>query len=259
MAYETLLIERKAHLVTVTLNRPEKMNTINEQMIRELLAFFTEMRSDPEARLIIFAARGNLFSAGADMSILEQLCRDPSLPRQGQLLGHEFMRTLENLEQVTIAAVNGPAAGAGMSLTMACDFRIASVKAGFSVPEAAVGVFFTWGCTPRLAALVGPSKAKELIMTCDMIDAREALQIGLVNQVVPEEELMAACLNMADKISKRSPLAIRMTKKITNAATASGFGDLYLCEPELVERIYVSGHPEEGVRAFIEKRPPKFE
>jgi len=141
---------------------------------------------------------------------------------------------------------------------MGCDFRIASQSASFGIPEANIGIFFTWGCTPRLTRLIGPAKAKELIMTCDRIDAEEALSIGLVNKVVPPEQLMEAAHELVDKIAARGPLAIRIAKKIVNAAAAANFGDLYICEPELVERLFVSPEPAEGIRAFIEKRKPKF-
>ncbi|RLC71451.1 MAG: hypothetical protein DRI26_05085, partial [Chloroflexi bacterium] len=187
MDYETLLIDKKEGITTVTLNRPAKLNAMSEQMIQELVQLFTELRQDAVTRFVIFTGAGRAFSAGADVATLADLGKDLTLARMGQLLGHDFMRSLENLEQVTIAAVNGLAMGAGLSLAMACDFRIASETASFGIPEAAVGVFFTWGCTPRLTKLIGPAKAKELIMTADPVDAKEALAIGLVNKVLPAD------------------------------------------------------------------------
>jgi len=258
MDYETLLIDKKEGITTVTLNRPAKLNAMSEQMIQELVQLFTELRQDAVTRFVIFTGAGRAFSAGADVATLADLGKDLTLARMGQLLGHDFMRSLENLEQVTIAAVNGLAMGAGLSLAMACDFRIASETASFGIPEAAVGVFFTWGCTPRLTKLIGPAKAKELIMTADPVDAKEALAIGLVNKVLPADHLMEAAHQLATRIASRAPLAVRMTKKIVNAASAPNFGDLYLCEPELVERLYFSQDPLEGVRAFQERRQPKF-
>jgi enoyl-CoA hydratase/carnithine racemase len=141
---------------------------------------------------------------------------------------------------------------------MNCDFRIASEKAVFGVPEANLGIFFTWGATPRLTALIGPAKAKELIMTCDNIDAQEAWRIGLVNNVVPADQLMIACEGLVRKIASKGHLAIRMTKKMVNAASLAKMADLYPCEPELVERLMLSPEVKEGVEAFIEKRPPRF-
>jgi len=141
---------------------------------------------------------------------------------------------------------------------MGCDFRIASSNALFGVPETHVGVFFTWGSTHRLASLVGPAKAKEMIMTCDMLDGEEAWRIGLANKVVPSEHLMEATNELIGKISTKAPLSIRITKKLVNASTAAHFGDLYICEPELVEKVFESPELIEGMTAFIEKRSPDY-
>ena len=264
MDYETLLVERSGAVITVTLNRPAVLNAINKRMLDELGQLFGQLRADPDARFVIFTAAGRAFSAGTDLSDALTAAPEPaaSLPtnmRLGQLAGQEFIRSLENLEQVTIAAVNGVAVGAGLALTLACDFRIASQEASFAIPEANIGLFFTWGCTPRLTALIGPAKAKEMIMTCDRVSAAEALRIGLVNRVVAPDSLMEAAREMAGRIARQGPLAVRMTKKLVNAAAAPGFGNLYLCEPELVERLFLSGQPLEGVRAFVEKREPDFD
>jgi len=260
MEYETLLVERSEVLATVTLNRPAKRNAMNARMLAEFDQLFTELREDLDTRFVIFTGAGTAFTSGADLSDIgvESTIPPQHAMRVRQLSGHDFIRSLENLEQITIAAVNGFALGAGLVLAMGCDFRIASQSASFGIPEANIGIFFTWGCTPRLTRLIGPAKAKELIMTCDRIDAGEALSIGLVNKVVPPEQLMEAAHELVDKIAARGPLAIRIAKKIVNAAAAPNFGDLYICEPELVERLFVSPEPAEGIRAFIEKRKPKF-
>lgn len=263
MDYETLLVERSGAIATVTLNRPTVLNAMNNRMLDELGRLFGQLREDPATRFVVFTGAGRAFSAGVDLSESLTTTQKPtvSLPtsmRLRQLAGQDFMRSLENLEQVTIAAVNGVAAGAGLALTLACDFRIASKDASFAIPEANVGLFFTWGCTPRLTTLIGPAKAKEMIMTCDWISAEEALRIGLVNQLAAPDELLEAVLEMAERIAGRGPLAVRMAKKLVNAAAAPGFGNLYLCEPELVERLFLSQQPLEGVRAFVEKREPDF-
>jgi enoyl-CoA hydratase len=178
--------------------------------------------------------------------------------RLWQLFGHDFMSAMENLEQVTVAAINGPAIGGGLCIAMNCDFRIASDKAILGIPEAALGLFYTWGATPRLTALIGPAKAKEMIMTCDPIDAADALRIGFVNKVVPHHKLMDACHELVGKISTKGPLAVRICKKQVNAASLSRMADLYPLEPELVEKVMESGQAAEGARAFIEKRMPKY-
>jgi len=261
MAYKTLLVEKSGAVATVTLNRPEKRNAISGQMLADFLQLFAELRTDLDTRFVIFTGAGTAFSAGADLSERVDMESTPSLAdmmRLQQLTGHDFIRNLENLEQITIAAVNGYCLGAGLVLAMGCDFRIASENARFGVPEANIGLFFTWGSTSRLTRLIGPAKAKEMIMTCDPIDSQEALRIGLANKVAPADKLMDAVHEFIEKIASKGPLAIRMTKKLVNAATAASFGDLHICEPELVERLILSPEPIEGIRAFIEKRKPDF-
>jgi enoyl-CoA hydratase/carnithine racemase len=259
MPYETLLVEKTDTTSVVTLNRPAKLNAINAKMMAELAQLLTELKEDVNTKFVIFTGAGKAFTGGADIAGRQSGGLEYAyVQRLAQLRGHDLIRNLENLEQITIAAVNGFSLGAGLVIAMGCDFRIASTNAVFGIPEANVGIFFTWGCTPRLVSLVGPAKAKEMIMTCDMMDAEEAFRVGLVNKVVPPEQLMEAAHELVGKVGSKAPLAVRMAKKIVNAAAAPGFGNLYLCEPELVERLYLSQDPAEGARAFQEKRPPRF-
>lgn len=262
MKYETLLVDKSGNTATVTLNRPDVMNALNMQVMLDLRDLFAELRADQETRFVIFTGAGRAFSAGVEFTqkAMDERYIRPELAneRLWQLFGHDFMHTMENLEQVTIAAVNGAAMGAGLCLAMNCDFRIASEKALLGIPETNLGIFFTWGATPRLTALIGPAKTKEMIMACDNLSAREALTIGLVNKVVPAEQLMSSCHELVEKIATKGPLAVRMCKKIVNAASLSKMADLYPCEPELVERLMISDEVVEGIQAFLEKRPPRF-
>ncbi len=262
MRYQTLLVEKSGNMTIVTLNRPEILNALNAQIMLELKDLFAELRADQKTRFVIFTGAGRAFSAGAEFSkkSMEERYTRPELAneRLWQLFGHDFMQAMESLEQVTIAAVNGACMGAGLCLAMNCDFRIASKNAVFGVPEANLGIFFTWGATPRLVALIGQAKAKELIMTCDNISAQEALRIGLVNKAVPHEQLMGTCRELVQKIATKGPLAIRLTKKMVNAASLAKMADLYPCEPELVERLMLSDEVNEGIQSFLEKRPPQF-
>ncbi len=262
MKYETLLVEKSGDLMTVTFNRPKILNALNKQMMLDIRDLLGKLRSDMDTRIVIFTGAGKAFSAGVEFSrqAMQERYADPDLSneRLWQLFGQDFMQAMESLEQVTIAAVNGVSIGGGMCLAMNCDFRILSEKALFGIPEAALGIFFTWGATPRLTCLIGPAKAKELIMTSDPIDAQESLRIGLANKVVPHEQLMPACLELTQKIRTKGPLAIRICKKQVNAASVARMADLYPLEPELVEYIMVSGQAEEGARSFIEKRIPVF-
>jgi enoyl-CoA hydratase/carnithine racemase len=226
MAYEAILVEKSDAVATVTLNRPKKLNAINATMLQELEQLFRELREDTRTRLVIFTGAGQAFSAGADLTDLSgpPESTEASLGdvmRLVQLAGQEFTRSLESLEQVTIAAVNGHAMGAGLVIAMACDFRVAARSASLGIPEANVGIFFTWGCTPRLTRLIGPAKAKEMIMTCEPVGAEEALRIGLVNRVVDDDDLMGLAHELAATIGRKAPLAVRMTKKIVNAGISA--------------------------------------
>ena len=168
------------------------------------------------------------------------------------------MRSLENLEQVTVASLRGIVCGAGMAVAQACDFRIMTEESYFIVPETLVGTYYTWGCTPRLVRMVGASKAMEIVMTCDPIPAPEAYRLNLANKVVPKDSLEGETRNFIAKIAARSPACVRITKKIALGASMEGFGNMFVCEPELMQGVVYTGETREGIRAFLEKRDPKF-
>ena len=262
MESRDLIVERAGGVMTVTLNRPDKLNAMSMELLQELKDLLGELRADSVTRFVIFTGAGKAFCCGVEFT-REEMDRRYARPelaneRLWQMFGQEFMYMMENLEQITVAAVNGAAVGAGLCLAMNCDFRVASEKAIFGIPEANLGIFFTWGATPRLTTLIGPSKAKELIMTCENIGAREAMAVGLANRVVPHDELMNACRELVGKMAVRGPLALRICKKIVNASSVARMADLFLCEPELVERLMISDDVKEGLNAFMEKRPPRF-
>ena len=274
MAYETLLVEKKGATTVVTLNRPEKLNAMNGQMMGDLSRLMIELRQETSTRFIILTGAGRAFSAGADFGprggdgppkpadtppkTADAPARDDRA-RLAQLSTHDLLRSYQNLEQVTIAAVNGYCLGAGLVFAMESDFLIAAEDAILGVPEANLGIFYSWGSSARLNRLVGPMWAKHMIMTCENITAQQALAIGLAVEVVPGEKLMDAAFELVDKIAGKSPLAIRLTKKLVNAHSAANRGDLWAIEPELMERFNFSPDPAEGARAFRERRQPRFE
>lgn len=263
MKFETLLVEKDGHTMTVTLNRPEKLNAVNDTMLNELTELCATLRDDTSTRFVIITGAGRAFSSGADLAGAVRGVEGGDAPpyeaaRRQQLRGHEMMQKLERLEQVTIAAVNGLCLGAGFAIALACDFRVVAEDSIFALPETHVGIFFTWGCSARLAKLIGPSRAKELIMTCDEVYPREALIWGLANRGATVQALLPTARSMADTIAKQGPLAVRMTKKLVDASSLQGIGNTWLCEPELVERMFLSDEPLEGFNAFLEKREPKF-
>ena len=255
--YETLIVKQDGEVVTVILNRP-KLNLFNSQMMEDLIQVWQSLRRNTTARFVILTASGDHFSAGVDLKEMPESGFTPEVARFGQLAGHELMRSLETLEQITVAALQGVVVGAGMAAAMACDFRIMTEDAYYSVPETAVGTYFTWGCTPRLVRMVGASKAMEIIMTCDPISADEAYRLGLANKIVPKESLMEETRKFIDKIASKSPTCVRITKKIALGASMEGFGNMFVTEPELMQVLAYSGETVEGVKAFVEKRVPKF-
>ena len=256
-SYETIKFEQSGETVTVTLNRPE-LNLFNDQMMEELIQAWHSLRKNKTARIVILTARGNHFSAGVDLQAYETGEYTPEDARRQQLAGHELMRSLESVEQVTVAALRGIVCGAGMAVAQACDFRIMTEDSYYVVPETNIGTYYTWGCTPRLVRMVGASKAMEIIMTCDPIPAQEAYRLNLANMVVPNDLLMKATHDFIAKIASRSPTCIRITKKIALGASMEGFGNMFICEPELMQGVIFTGETNEGMSAFLEKREPKF-
>ena len=256
-SYETLRFDQSDEIVTVTLHRP-KLNLFNTQMVEELIQVWHSLRNNTSARFVILTAVGDHFSAGADLCELGGGEFKAEDARIHQLAGHELMRSLENLEQVTVAALRGIVCGAGMAVAQACDFRIMTEDSYYVVPETNIGTYYTWGCTPRLVRMVGASKAMEIIMTCDPIPAEEAYRLNLANRVVPNDSLMKATHEFIEKIASKSPTCIRLTKKIALGASMEGFGNMFICEPELMQEVVSTGEVNEGIEAFLQKRAPKF-
>jgi len=255
--YNTLIVEQTDEIVTVTLNRP-KLNLFNRQMVEELIQVWHSLRHNSNARFVILTAQGNHFSAGADLKEIGQGELSAEDARRGQLAGHEMMRSLESVEQVTVAALKGIVCGAGMAIAQACDFRIMAEDSYYIVPETNIGTYYTWGCTPRLVRMVGASKAMEIIMTCDPIPAQEAYRLNLANKVVPNNIVLEATQEFIAKIAAKSPTCIRLTKKIALGASMEGFGNTFICEPELMQEVVYTGETQKGIEAFIQKRQPKF-
>ncbi len=256
-SYKTLRFEQSDETVTVTLHRP-KLNLFNTQMIEELIQVWHSLRNNTSARFVILTGQGDHFSAGADLSEFGSGQFKAEDARIHQLAGHELIRSLESLEQVTFAALRGIVCGAGMAVAQACDFRIMTEDSYYIVPETNIGTYYTWGCTPRLVRMVGASKAMEIIMTCDPIPAEEAYRLNLANKVVPNDSLMQATHEFIEKIASKSPTCIRLTKKIALGASMEGFGNMFICEPELMQEVVYTGETNEGIEAFLQKRPPKF-
>ncbi len=251
--FKTIQYEESGEIVTVRLNHPP-LNLFNARMMEELIQVWHQLRHNTSARIVIITAQGNHFSAGVDLNEIKNHNMTPEDARLQQLAGHELMRSLESLEQVTVAALRGIVCGAGMALAQACDFRIMTEDSYYILPETNIGVYYTWGSTPRLVRMVGASKAMEIIMTCDPIPAHEAHRLNLANKVVPGDSLENATHEFVAKILSKSPGCIRITKKIALGASMEGFGNMFVTEPELIQGLVYSGEIRKGVEAFLQKK-----
>jgi enoyl-CoA hydratase/carnithine racemase len=261
MSYENLKLEKRGATLIVNLSRPEKLNAFDPKLINDLIALCRELKTDLSTRFVVFTGEGRAFSSGADVSGMggggSGRIAPEDAARLGQFSGQELLRGIEQLEQVTVAAVNGICLGAGVALILACDFRFAAGSASFGLPETNIGYFFTWGSSPRLTRIVGPSRAKEWIMTCDRIDAEQASSWGLIDHVVPDDALLKSVEELISRISRNGAISVRLTKKLVNAYALQGMADLFVCEPELATHITLTGEPQEMVSAFLERRGKK--
>jgi len=255
--YQTLIYEKKENIGVLTINRPQRMNAISNELTSELKKFLDEIENDDELRVLVITGAGDkAFVAGADIN--ELVDRDALIGRRVSRQRQEIFSRIENLHVPAIAAINGYALGGGLELALACSIRVCSDKAQFGAPEVKLGIIPGDGGTQRLPRLVGLGRAMEMILTGDFIDAEEAYRIGLVNKIVPHEELMEKAMELAKKIASRPPLAVRYAKETVNrsleGSTVSGFA----LESFLHALSCTTEDKKEGVSAFLEKRKGKF-
>jgi enoyl-CoA hydratase len=256
MSWKNIALTRKDTIAIVTLNRPRVLNALNTDTLNELYGVFTQLDSDQEVRVIIITGSGKAFIAGAD--IAEMNTYSPDEARSFSRLGHKTMDAIQNTSKPVIAALNGFTLGGGLELALACDMIIASEKAVLGLPEVNLGLIQGFGGTQRLPRLIGKARAKELIYTGESLKAPRAHEIGLVNRVVPHEELLKEAEKLAQVISIKGPVALALAKEVIE----SGF-DLSLsegCEKEIDAFVesFSSEDRDEGIKAFLEKRKPVF-
>lgn len=263
MSYSTIVLEKTENIVTVILNRPDKMNASNDTMSEELLNCFESIDNDKDVRTVIITGAGKAFCAGVDLR--ERLLPKIEQRKQGLLkdVTREFAElgslALSRIRKVTIAAINGLATGIGCSLALGCDIRIASSTAKFGFPFVRVGVLPEFGSTYYLPRLVGLGKACELVFTGGTVDAEEAKQIGLINKVVPDEKLMEETYAMARKIGRMAPLALEMSKRaLYQGLRAPDLASHLQYESLALVHLFGTSDHEEGVRSLLEKREPEF-
>jgi enoyl-CoA hydratase len=257
MEYNNILVETEDNLAVVTINRPKKLNALNTATIKELHLAFKALQNNNKIRVIILTGAGDkAFVAGADIAEFAHFNtkQGGQLAAQGQELLFDFV---ENLHKPVIAAINGFALGGGLELAMACHFRIASHNARMGLPEVSLGVIPGYGGTQRLPRLVGKGRAMEMITTGGMIDVERAIEFGLVNHIASSEELLDYCRNIAKKIAKNSPMAVRQAIKAINAGFKNDV-DGFEVEVKAFGQCFGTDDFKEGTTAFLEKRKASF-
>ena len=239
---DNVVVTRDGAVVTVTLNRPDRRNSLSDDMLRELGAAFVELRDDPDSRVVVVTGAPPVFSAGADARISSRMSeaerRESFLQRKSQFrrLFERANSVLENLEQTTIAAINGHAVGGGWGLTLACDFRIAAAEAEMWIPEVDLGVPLGVASTTRFVRLVGPARAKEIILTCRRYPAAEAQTLGLVHRVVPRAELDKAVAELAAMLAAKPVRPLAEMKARINAIARTGIPEVNAMTEGFLER-----------------------
>lgn len=256
MTYEFLKLEKSEGVATLTISRPKALNALNSQVLDELNNILDDIKEDSEIDVIILTGDGKAFVAGADIGEMSSLTAEEG--RQFGQKGLDAFRKLELLEKPTIAAVNGFALGGGNELAMSCDMRIASDKALFGQPEVGLGITPGFAGTQRLPRLVGLGKAMEIILTGNNIKADEALEIGLVNHVVPADELMDTAMELAKKIASNAQLAVRYSKEAINRGIETDIEAGMVTERDLFGLCFATEDQKEGMAAFLEKRKAEF-
>lgn len=255
-SYETLLLERRDRVAIITINRPDKRNALNIKTREEGAALLDELRNDDSVGVVVITGAGDkAFVAGAD--IAEFAGRTASMQRD-VMTSRSLFTAIDTFPKPIIAMINGYCLGGGCELAMACDLRIASETASFGQPEINLGIIPGGGGTQRLTRLVGEGKAMELILTGEIIDARTAFSLGLVNHVVPLDQLESKTIELASRIAEKGPVAVRLAKEAVKLASRSNLDEGLRREVDLFALCFSTEDKDEGVKAFLEKRKPAF-
>ena len=251
-----LILEYDAPIAYLTFNRPKALNALNTETVNELDAAITEIEARDDIKVVILTGAGEKsFIAGAD--IAEMVNFNVADGRKFALNADKTFLRLQNMRQVTIAAINGFALGGGCETTMVCDIRLAAENAKFAMPECGLGIFPGFGGTQRLARLVGMGRAKELVFSTAMIDAQEAYRIGLVNHVYPKEELMEQAKKLALKIAGNASYAVSLAKAVMDAGYDMDIKNAVETEANMFGALFATHDQKEGMSAFLEKRKEK--
>jgi enoyl-CoA hydratase len=261
MNYENLTVERRGAIAVVTLNRPDRMNALSLDLMEELIRVADEFQDDLETRVVVFTGSGKHFSAGADLADKRraEAARAPLLERQRSAnLGPRLTRRLQEIHQITIAAINGGALGGGAVIVSALDFRVAGESAFVAYPEINLGMSLSWLGLPLCVHLVGPARAKRLVILGQREGAETLRAWGFVDEVVPDAELMDRALAMAEAYAAKPPIAAQMIKRSVNAIASALDASVMHMDIDQLLLTHSSEDYAEAIRAFFEKREPTF-
>lgn len=257
MSYANVILEKQDRIGILTINRPKALNALNKETLLDIKAAVENVRDDAEIDVLVITGSGDKsFVAGADITYMLEMTALEG--REFGILGSSIFRLIETLDKPVIAAINGFCLGGGCELAMSCDFRVSSHKGKFGQPEVGLGVTPGFGGTQRLPRLVGTGMAAELLYTGDVIDAQEALRIGLVNHVVSSEELMEFALSLAKRIAARGQISVRFCKKAMYEGMQTDIDRGLTIEADIFGVCFATEEQKEGMKAFVEKRKASF-
>jgi enoyl-CoA hydratase len=254
--FENILVEKKGNIAVITINRPDKLNSLNSQVHIEGVSALDELKKDDEVRVVVITGAGpKSFVAGADIG---EFAGHTPVTQRAMFQERTLFNTVDSFPKPVIAMINGFCLGGGNELALACDLRVCSENARFAQPEINLGIICGGGGTQRLTRLIGEGRAMEMILTGDMIDAGTALKFGLVNHVFTAEELEAKTMEFAAKIAAKAPVALQMSKEAVKFASRSNLDEGLRREVDLFALCFSTEDKTEGVAAFLEKRKPVF-
>jgi enoyl-CoA hydratase len=256
MNYKTLALELFEKHAEITINRPEAMNALNSQVFTDINSALDEIEKNNQLRAVIITGSGKAFVAGADIAEMSEMEKPEAIVFS--TTGHDTFNRLANFKIPIIAAINGFSLGGGCELAMGCDIRIASTFAKFGQPEVNLGLIPGYFGMKRLADIVGLSNALYLLFTADMIDASEALRLGLIQKITEPEELMTEARKIASKIASKGKIAIEKVKEVTVKGTDLSLTDSRSMEIEAFASLFGTPESKEGMKAFLEKRKPNW-
>jgi len=257
MEFKFLIYEKNDAIATLTLNRPEALNAFSKDVVNEVLIALEDARNDETIRVVVFTGAGEkAFSAGADIKAMKGI--DAAGARQLSLMGEKLCSALENFEKPIIAAINGLALGGGLEVAMSCDFRIASETARVGQTEINIGLIPGWGGTQRLTRLIGLTRAKELVLTGRIIDAKTAEQLGIMTMVVPSDKFKETVRQFASELATKAPVALKVARELITKGAETSLDVALSLEREGFSVVGSTQDLQEGVAAFTEKRKPVF-